>query len=376
MSQSPRHTWKDDQRTTLHLIRHDLNHDDHDNIAKIFNHLFANDLRQSGFPNGFNTYRIRDEYSAKFKAGRAKVWAQICKDEQSEEEQQARAHLKQRIEDAATAVGVELPGLEETVENDGIEIGPAPTTLPAQSPPPSDHTLEQPSPKRPTKKRKARIDISNEEEDDQLAQPWLADATHLDQEPSTVADEPAPALNMVHGTAETSQWLENIPHSLSAFFVPKKHEVYKLGGKVFRAVIDGDKQDVMVCNFRYGALCKLGPNVAKRVFASESPCNALPFIHESDLTVIPAAGFKYAPSTQGYDGVYPLRKFQWKTCVRFWDGKKRDIMTCVHARCSECAGQESVKKQKAYHESLGVAQRRTEESNEEDEEDVDTPSFF
>ena len=153
-----------------------------------------------------------------------------------------------------------------------------------------------------------------------------------------------PPLEMIHHSATTTEWKNNIPFSHSTAFIDHKDPVYKLGGKVSRSGIDGEEQDVMICNFDQCAKCKLGKNA---VIVTESKTEGLPFVHVSDFYSTQGIGFHYLPKTKACNDVYPKR--MWKTKVTFWDGKERKVVACEGSICAHCSGQDTVAKKAARY---------------------------
>ncbi|KAK4543849.1 hypothetical protein LTR36_004882 [Oleoguttula mirabilis] len=72
-----RHQWSSEQRTLLWLLhtRFSLSKED---IARLFNTIYATALRENGYPKGMKVEKIKEEYDHRDKAGKSKMWEEIC----------------------------------------------------------------------------------------------------------------------------------------------------------------------------------------------------------------------------------------------------------------------------------------------------------
>lgn len=535
----PRHNWKDEQRVALHVLRSEFDYSIEDN-ARIFNHVFADDLSASGYTKGMTGVNLRDEYNGRLLSGRSKAWLWICQKKQSKEQVELREQFKQRIEEAAallvqgqqddTVKEEAVGGGEEAVHaeeigdvrkknasplgnHEGVQIAPGHfdslamgagselyqmrmrPLLDAQQ---LDHTHSQgtapaassvtkgskkrqrhsnpynnseftvnkdyvdyhpdqkfrevesgrymvvesndedpPQPKRTKKARTTGPEaLNNDVEHSDLRkviqtaqdvartgsgdehstnlteasalgsapkqakekqpepreslatvfdltdvhqelndkrQEFISDeqapdtsATRVDSTlppvdasstvnitplskitTSLTAGSAGPALQIIHHSATSTTWKDNTPHSPSSAFVVRRDEAIFNSGKVFRGVIDGETQDVVVCNKQQCGKC-LFAHIKKGRFAiaGASPTNGLPYVHTSDLQHDPKSGFHFQPQHRAYNTVFPWPQHMWKTSVTFWDGMKREVMVCNAKKCEECPDSEAAVRDK------------------------------
>ena len=188
---------------------------------------------------------------------------------------------------------------------------------------------------------------------DREVQAWEAyrDKVYAETGSHLRRDITGPPLEMIHHSTASTIWKGDVPHTLSSTFITHKDPVYQLGGKVFRAGIDSDEQDVMICDQNQCARCKFGRNDDKVVIVGESKTEGLPFVHASDFYATPGTGFHYLPKAKAYDSDYPKR--MWKTNVAFWDGKQREVMVCEAGVCEHCSGTDVVAKKAARYRPGG-----------------------
>ncbi|KAK3703471.1 hypothetical protein LTR37_014461 [Vermiconidia calcicola] len=134
-------------------------------------------------------------------------------------------------------------------------------------------------------------------------------------------DPPATlSLEMIHHSFEGTTWDANsTPHSSAKAFIAHDDEIFLLGGKVYRAKIDREWLDVMICKSNQCTKCSPSEAVVKAAHGTESPTGGLPFVHASDCYCqTRGAGLLFAPKIKEYSPEYPVR--MWKTKVSFKDG--------------------------------------------------------
>jgi hypothetical protein len=438
----------------------------------VFNHIFATELSNGGYPDGLDDYRYRDEYNGRNLAGRSAMWKTICATNVSGEEQRQRDVLMGRIRTAVTALGLDASAITaaavdvEQEDEQTTEAAAAASSEPPRkkcksqastAPRPSftrepedeegSYTVNEEyvafhpeemfrelsngrylpigtnkTRKKPVKKQKppASEDETNatpSQANKELSETFAGgdeanvaqvgtqqtpprnkkpaaheaasfrptstglplrqsstttshsqlgmaaqqpEAPLTDQQQAgdeqmtdaTTTDAPAssatvPLMQMIHHSAATTTWNGTTPLSHPSAFIRQTDEVYYLGGKVYRAMIDEKEQDVMVCEHDHCASCKLSDKTGKRVIVAESKTGGLPFVHSGNLQAHRGQGFTFVPPAKVYPEGYP--KHMWKTNVKFWDGQAREVMVCEHSRCKDCAGKEAVEKKAARY---------------------------
>ncbi|KAK3686307.1 hypothetical protein LTR37_019945 [Vermiconidia calcicola] len=103
--------WTPEQRITVHLLRSENSFTLEDQ-ARVFNTIFAAELREAGYSNGIPPNNLRDEYTARFKKGKSTMWHDVCKTDLTDKENRERAALQERIEATAGELGLGISQAE------------------------------------------------------------------------------------------------------------------------------------------------------------------------------------------------------------------------------------------------------------------------
>lgn len=103
-----RHSWTHEQRLTLHLLHSPSPYYTIAQRVAIFNTIFADELRQSGYSDGMDSGTITSQYSESKKTDRPTclaIWGPIVAEPEIEEEIDRRSHLSQQIARTAKTLG-------------------------------------------------------------------------------------------------------------------------------------------------------------------------------------------------------------------------------------------------------------------------------
>ena len=89
------------------LLRTETNFkDDKQQVAAVFNLMFATELRENGYKDGMDPKRITDTWSSRRMAGRSREWLIVDDPPKDPAERQYCQRLLEEIEQAVTAIGV------------------------------------------------------------------------------------------------------------------------------------------------------------------------------------------------------------------------------------------------------------------------------
>ena len=313
--------WTDEMRTALMLLRTQSScKDDPDMTAAVFNHVFASALREHGYEEGMKTDSITDAWNSRLQDGRAKAWRTVDDPPEDAEERHYRRGLLGKL----NAIAGELV-TESAIEDDD-----------------NDGDVES-EPENGPHSQGSEGDAKEEESNEGSQAAGATDAE--DDSPSQGSKDPP--LEMIHSFIKEVQEPDAVTHASSKAFIDHDNPVYQLGGRVYRVIIDGKNQDVMVCNKKQCRRCrkvKIDDELQAQEF---SKTKGFPFVHAIDCRVIPRVGFHFNREIAAYSENYP--KDMWKPEITFSDGVKREAMMCVAANCEHCSGKEAVEKRKARY---------------------------
>ena len=152
-------------------------------------------------------------------------------------------------------------------------------------------------------------------------------------------------LNMLHQRDLT--WQTGTPLVHREHYVPQDDATYYRGGKVFRVLINGQQEDVMVCAGCY--YCQNGKEPVGKLKLTEqelaaqaanSPTQGLPFVHTNDIGVDREnyeQPKRFLGTARNWRPDYPA---MMKTTITFTRGNVmlRDVptMQCIFDTCEIC----------------------------------------
>lgn len=311
--------WTDEMRTALMLLRTQTTYkNDNEKVAEVFNHMFASQLQQGGYTNGIFTDKIRDSWDNRHHSGRAKAWLTVDAPPKNAAEREERAAILTRIKHVAAAV--------DGSGDDEVDAAAGDSIRAQVSRPPRSRASGAAA-------EGGEIQSPNEEVNG-----------------PTVNATTATPLEMIH-VKKYTEWKSGTPHASAKFFINHNADIYKFGGKVYRAVIEGKQADVMVCKHDRCAPCMKRKVDSAQLDISASPSEGLPFVHSADKEMITGTGFSFKPTSRDYNKDYP--KDVWKTRVTFLDGVKREVVVCMAANCVVCSGQDAVDERVARYQPGG-----------------------
>jgi hypothetical protein len=299
-------------------------------VAAVFNHIFASALRDHGYEDGMETDSIADAWNSRLQEGRAKAWRTVDDPPKDAGERRYRQGLLRKLNTIADELATEEAAEDD--DNDG-----------------NGESEENNEPaNQGNEGNEGDADDEAGSEDSQAAVVTDAGSQESDAaEFSSGQRTTDPPLEIIHSFVKEAQRPDIVTRASSKDFINHDNPVYQLGGRVYRAIIDGKNQDVMICNKKQCRRCrKLKTN--DEIQAQEvSKTKCLPFVHAIDFRVVTRVGFEFNREIAAYSENYP--KDMWKTRVTFSDGVKREVMVCVAANCAHCSGKEAVEKRNARY---------------------------
>ena len=310
--------------------------DDRNMVAAVFNQMFRSALLESGYDQGMETDSVADAWNSRLQEGRAKAWRPVNDPPKDAEERRHRRELLRKLD----AIAAEL-ATAETAEDDGY-----------------DGNGEQDEESGPDGHANGDDDAVYYQGRDEEAQDvdnvnnmgTSMEAMNRESDVDEVSPDrrtTGPPLEMIHFFIKDAQGPDVVTRTSTKAFINHDNHVYQLGGRVYRAIINGKTQDVIICNKSQCRRCRKVKRDDELQALEVSKTKGLPFVYAVDFRAIARVGFEFNREVAAYNENYP--KKMWQTKVSFSDGVRREVMVCVAADCEHCSGKEAVEERTARY---------------------------